>query len=102
MGIYRELPVVDSVAWSLSDYTPPVPPSKAAAIPHLRKPEWIRIRPPSGENYIQIKEWLRQKNLHTVCEEAHCPNLTECWASGTATFLIGGDTCTRACRFCAI
>ncbi|MFN7686044.1 MAG: lipoyl synthase [Oligoflexia bacterium] len=67
-----------------------------------RKPEWLKIRPPAGENYLQIKEMLRSRKLHTVCEEAHCPNLTECWASGTATFMLGGDTCTRACRFCAI
>ena len=67
-----------------------------------RKPEWLRIRPPAGENYLHIKSLLREERLHTVCEEAHCPNLTECWAHGTATFMLGGDTCTRACRFCAV
>ncbi len=80
----------------------PLRPSEAAKILQSRKPEWLKIRPPAGENYTQIKGMLRERNLHTVCEEAHCPNLTECWASGTATFMLGGDTCTRACRFCAI
>lgn len=67
-----------------------------------KKPEWLKIRPPGGESYTQIKGLLRERGLHTVCEEAHCPNVSECWASGTATFMLGGDTCTRACRFCAI
>jgi lipoic acid synthetase len=69
---------------------------------NARKPEWLRIRPPGGESYTRIKGLLRERNLHTVCEEAHCPNVSECWASGTATFMLGGDTCTRACRFCAV
>ena len=80
----------------------PLPPSQAAKILQSRKPEWLKIRPPAGENYTQIKGMLRERNLHTVCEEAHCPNVSECWATGTATFMLGGDTCTRACRFCAI
>ncbi|MBY0469582.1 lipoyl synthase [bacterium] len=67
-----------------------------------KKPAWLRIRPPGGEAYTKIKGLLRERNLHTVCEEAHCPNVAECWASGTATFMLGGDTCTRACRFCAV
>jgi len=80
----------------------PLSPSKAREILNQRKPEWLKIRPPAGENYTQIKGMLRERNLHTVCEEAHCPNVAECWATGTATFMVGGDTCTRACRFCAI
>ena len=80
----------------------PLSPSKAAEILASRKPEWLKIRPPAGESYLKIKGLLRERNLHTVCEEAHCPNVAECWASGTATFMLGGDTCTRACRFCAI
>jgi lipoic acid synthetase len=80
----------------------PLSPSKAREIMNERKPEWLKIRPPAGENYTQIKGMLRERNLHTVCEEAHCPNVAECWATGTATFMVGGDTCTRACRFCAI
>jgi lipoic acid synthetase len=77
-------------------------PSKAAEIKPLPKPDWLKIRPPAGENYTQIKGMLRELKLHTVCEEARCPNVAECWASGTATVMLGGDTCTRACRFCAI
>lgn len=80
----------------------PLAPSRAAQVAPLRKPPWLRIRPPGGENYLKIKTMLRERNLHTVCEEAHCPNVAECWATGTATFMLGGDICTRACRFCAI
>ncbi len=70
--------------------------------PRLPKPPWIRVRVPSGENYRKVKELVHQKNLHTVCAEALCPNLGECWGRGTATFLILGDTCTRNCRFCGV
>ncbi len=80
----------------------PISPSRAAQILASKKPEWLKIRPPAGEAYLQIKGLLQEKKLHTVCEEAHCPNVAECWASGTATFMLGGDTCTRACRFCAV
>ncbi|MEK7432658.1 MAG: lipoyl synthase [Cyanobacteriota bacterium] len=66
------------------------------------KPEWLKIRPPAGENYKRIKALLKDLNLNTVCEEAHCPNVHECWAGGTATFMLMGDTCTRGCRFCAV
>src|SRR3989441_1118537 len=67
-----------------------------------RKPEWLRVRPPAGENYVRLKELLRSLDLHTVCEEAHCPNVWECWGGGTATIMLMGDTCTRGCRFCAV
>ena len=67
-----------------------------------RKPEWLRVRPPSGENYAHLKTLLRSRDLHTVCEEAHCPNVSECWGGGTATIMLLGDTCTRGCRFCAV
>ncbi len=80
----------------------PLLPSKARAVPPLRKPEWFRIRPPSGEAYSEIKSLLRGRKLHTVCEEARCPNLSECWSGGTATIMLGGDECTRGCRFCAV
>jgi len=80
----------------------PLSPSEASKIAPLRKPEWLKIRPPAGENYTEIKKMLREQNLHTVCEEAHCPNVAECWAGGTATFMLGSEVCTRACRFCAI
>ncbi|MBC7476297.1 MAG: lipoyl synthase, partial [Candidatus Sericytochromatia bacterium] len=69
---------------------------------HEPKPEWLKIRPPSGENYKMIKGMLAELDLHTVCEEARCPNINECWAGGTATFMLLGDTCTRGCRFCAV
>ena len=84
------------------DQDRPLSPSEAKKITPLKKPEWLKIRPPAGENYTQIKKLLRERNLHTVCEEAHCPNVAECWASGTATFMLGSEVCTRACRFCAI
>ncbi|MBA9087083.1 lipoic acid synthetase [Fontibacillus solani] len=66
------------------------------------KPDWIRIKLTTGDNYQNIKEMMRSKTLHTVCEEARCPNIYECWANRTATFMILGDICTRACRFCAV
>src|SRR5437899_10398309 len=67
-----------------------------------RRPEWLRVRPPKGENYENLKHLMRSKELHTVCEEARCPNMAECWGAGTATFMILGDTCTRSCGFCAV
>ncbi len=66
------------------------------------KPAWLKVRFPAGERYQRIKGLLRQQELHTVCEEAHCPNIGECFNSGTATFMILGDICTRACGFCAV
>ncbi len=68
----------------------------------LRRPEWIKVRAPAGPNYARVREIMRSKLLHTVCEEARCPNLGECWGAGTATFLLMGDTCTRSCGFCDI
>jgi lipoyl synthase len=79
--------------------------SEAAAdgtIPLRRHPDWIKARLPSGENYHDLKRLLRGLNLNTVCEEAHCPNIGECWDQRTATVMILGDTCTRACGFCNI
>ena len=67
-----------------------------------RRPEWIKVRAPGGESYEFLKGLMRSKQLHTVCEEAHCPNIGECWGAGTATFLILGDICTRSCGFCDI
>jgi len=68
----------------------------------LRRPEWIKVRAPSGEAYERLQTLMRSKELHTVCEEAMCPNMGECWGSGTATFLMLGDVCTRTCGFCDI
>lgn len=68
----------------------------------LRRPEWIKVRAPGGETYEWLRGLMRSKTLHTVCEEAMCPNIGECWGRGTATFLMMGDVCTRACGFCDI
>jgi lipoyl synthase len=68
----------------------------------IRRPDWLRVRAPAGENYIELKRLMRSKMLHTVCEEARCPNIGECWAHRTATFMILGSTCTRSCGFCAV
>jgi lipoyl synthase len=73
-----------------------------ASIVRERKPPWLKVRFPGGENYMRLKNIMREGRLHTVCEEAHCPNIGECWEAGTATFMILGDTCTRACGFCAV
>jgi len=68
----------------------------------LRRPDWIKVRAPSGETFEWLQDLMRSKELHTVCEEAMCPNLGECWGAGTATFLMLGDVCTRTCGFCDI
>ena len=73
----------------------------AAPLPD-RKPPWLKVRAPGGENYNRLGALLRELGLHTVCEEAHCPNVGECWEHGTATFMILGDVCTRNCAYCAV
>ena len=77
-------------------------PIKVVASEPLRKPEWIRVRAPSSPRFYEIKRILREHNLHTVCEEASCPNIGECFGKGTATFMIMGDICTRRCPFCDV
>ena len=67
-----------------------------------RKPEWLKVRSPGGANYLRLKRMMRSEGLHTVCEEAGCPNIGECWEAGTATFMILGDVCTRACKYCGV
>jgi lipoic acid synthetase len=67
-----------------------------------RKPGWLKVRAPGGPNYLRLKHLMRELDLHTVCEEAHCPNVGECWEHGTATFMILGDVCTRNCAYCAV
>ena len=67
-----------------------------------RKPSWLKVRAPGGSNYARLKHLMRELDLHTVCEEAHCPNVGECWEHGTATFMILGDVCTRNCAYCAV
>tara|TARA_B100000925_G_scaffold8886_1_gene6343 strand:- start:6380 stop:7360 length:981 start_codon:yes stop_codon:yes gene_type:complete len=69
---------------------------------YQRKPEWLKVPLPSGDNYKNVKKDLREKKLWTVCEEASCPNLSECWSKKTATMMILGGTCTRACKFCHV
>jgi len=70
--------------------------------PRLPKPEWLKVRAPGSPSYLRLKALMRELNLHTVCEEARCPNIGECWHHGTATFMILGDVCTRACAYCAV
>jgi len=84
------IPLTTSADWQPDPKTP------------RRRPPWIRVRAPSGDTYERVHELMRSKTLHTVCEEAQCPNLGECWGKGTATFLMLGDTCTRSCGFCDI
>jgi lipoic acid synthetase len=70
--------------------------------PREPKPEWLKVRAPGSENYLRLKSVMKELRLHTVCEEARCPNIGECWHHGTATFMILGDVCTRACAYCAV
>jgi lipoic acid synthetase len=67
-----------------------------------RKPSWLKVRAPGGPRYLRLKQLMRELDLHTVCEEAHCPNVGECWEHGAATFMILGDVCTRNCAYCAV
>lgn len=74
----------------------------AAERPRVPKPPWLKVKMPGSPRYLRIKERARELKLATVCEEARCPNIGECWNGGTATFMVMGDTCTRGCRFCAV
>lgn len=67
-----------------------------------RKPSWLKVKAPGGANYLRIQQMMQELDLHTVCQEAHCPNVGECWEHGTATFMILGDVCTRNCAYCAV
>jgi lipoyl synthase len=80
--------------------SPPTQPTREPA--RARKPDWLKVRAPGSETYLRLKKLMRGLDLHTVCEEAHCPNIGECWHHGTATFMILGDVCTRACGYCAV
>ena len=71
-------------------------------IPNLKKPEWLRVKADFNPNFHKIKNQVDEKKLNTVCEEAHCPNISECWSAGTATFMLMGSVCTRACKFCSV
>src|SRR5437773_5992845 len=70
--------------------------------PRLPKPPWLKVRAPGSPGYLRLKTLMRELDLHTVCEEAQCPNIGECWHHGTATFMILGEVCTRACSYCAV
>jgi lipoic acid synthetase len=72
------------------------------AEPRAPRPEWLKVRAPGSPSYLRLRELMRDLKLHTVCEEARCPNIGECWHHGTATFMILGDVCTRACSYCAV
>lgn len=79
--------------YTMSDVTPAVP---------TRKPKWLRVKLPTGENYKHVRSLVDQYKLHTICESGHCPNMGECWGEGTATFMILGNICTRSCGFCNV
>lgn len=74
----------------------------AEKLPRERKPDWLKVKLPTGEGYGEVKKTVREHGLSTVCEEAMCPNIAECWSAGTATIMLMGSVCTRACRFCAV
>src|SRR5688572_17184595 len=80
----------------------PAGPSPAPAPLPARKPSWLKVKAPGGPNYTHIKSMMRELGLHTVCEEARCPNIGECWEHKAATFMILGDVCTRNCTYCAV
>jgi lipoic acid synthetase len=100
MSIFFELPVLENS--SDITYEKPLPPHKSQQIPQKKLPDWFRIQIKEDDTTKHIRTLLQEHKLHTVCQEARCPNLSECWKTGTATFMLGGDTCTRACRFCAV
>ena len=76
--------------------------NKFAHIPSPKKPSWLRVKAEFNPNFHKVKEQVKSKQLNTVCEEAHCPNISECWSAGTATFMLMGSVCTRACKFCSV
>ena len=76
--------------------------NKFAHIPSPKKPSWLRVKAEFNPNFHKVKEQVQSKQLNTVCEEAHCPNISECWSAGTATFMLMGSVCTRACKFCSV
>ena len=76
--------------------------SETLAEPRLKKPDWLRVKLPTGESYLHVRKLVDTHKLHTICESGNCPNMGECWGSGTATFMILGNVCTRSCGFCAV
>ena len=96
----RSFPTHDLVAHMTPTLS--VIPSDCERAPQGPKPAWLKVRAPGGPNYLRLKALMRERGLHTVCEEARCPNIGECWEERTATFMILGDVCTRRCGFCAV
>lgn len=76
--------------------------SEIVAEPRFKKPDWLRVKLPTGENYLHVRKLVDTHKLHTICESGNCPNMGECWGAGTATFMILGNICTRSCGFCAV
>jgi len=98
-------PPLSSKVSPLSDLNEPPKvegPNRLDVVHHDRKPSWLKVKAPGGEKYAELKQTLRKLDLYTVCEEARCPNMGECWGKGTATVMLLGHTCTRGCRFCAV
>ncbi len=92
------------MALPLVQLTRSTDPEPAAPLPQtlIRKPSWLKVKAPGGETYLQVRGMMRELGLHTVCEEARCPNIGECWEHKAATFMILGDVCTRNCAYCAV
>ena len=76
--------------------------SMYSSVPNQKKPDWIRVKATFDANFKAVKKQVQDKRLNTVCEEAMCPNISECWSAGTATFMLMGSVCTRACKFCSV
>src|SRR5215470_15560592 len=105
MWMAKSWPTLARINWQSFgiDWNERMPELKPAdALPRPRLPEWLRVRLPTTDGFAHTKALLDELKLHTVCQSAHCPNHWECWSKGTATFMIAGDRCTRACRFCAV
>ena len=95
---HREPPTARPIEWTSVSIEAPL----EFVRPREPKPEWLKVRAPGSENYLRLKGIMHDLKLNTVCEDAHCPNIGECWHHGTATFMILGDVCTRACAYCAV
>ena len=102
---FATIPPMDSTqsdAGLLAPQEIPIVTQEQSPVGYARRPDWLKVRAPSGETFHELKRLMRSKSLHTICEEANCPNIAECWGCGTATFLIMGDVCTRSCGFCDV
>jgi lipoic acid synthetase len=102
---FATIPPMDSTqsdAGLLAPQEIPIVTQEQSPVGYARRPDWLKVRAPSGETFHELKRLMRSKSLHTICEEANCPNIAECWGRGTATFLIMGDVCTRSCGFCDV